>query len=46
MDLVDELILCDDASKDSTFELAKQLGIKYCIRHEKIKVMVEIKNTL
>lgn len=37
MDLVDELILCDDASKDSTFELAKQLGIKYCIRHEKNK---------
>ncbi|HRG68505.1 MAG: glycosyltransferase family 2 protein [Saprospiraceae bacterium] len=34
MDLVDELILCDDASKDSTFELAKQLGIKHCIRHE------------
>lgn len=34
MELVDELILCDDASKDSTFELAKQLGIKYCIRHE------------
>lgn len=34
MDLVDELILCDDASKDSTFELAKQLGIQHCIRHE------------
>ena len=34
MDLVDELILCDDASRDSTFELAKQLGIKHCIRHE------------
>ena len=34
MDRVDELILCDDASKDSTFELAKQLGIKHCIRHE------------
>lgn len=35
MDLVDELILCDDASKDSTFEVAKQLGIRYIIRHEK-----------
>lgn len=34
MDLVDELILCDDASKDSTFELAKELGIQHCIRHE------------
>ncbi len=37
MDLVDELILCDDASKDSTFELAKELGIHYCIRHEENK---------
>ncbi len=35
MDLVDELILCDDASKDGTFELAKKLGINHCIRHEK-----------
>lgn len=34
MNLVDELILCDDASKDSTFELAKELGIQHCIRHE------------
>ena len=34
MNLVDEIILCDDASKDSTFELAKELGINYCIRHE------------
>lgn len=35
MHLVDELILCDDASKDGTFELAKELGIHHCIRHEK-----------
>jgi glycosyltransferase involved in cell wall biosynthesis len=34
MEYVDELILCDDASKDSTYELAKELGINYCIRHE------------
>ncbi len=37
MELVDELILCDDASKDSTFELAKELGIHHCIRHEENK---------
>ncbi len=37
MDLVDELILCDDASRDGTFELATQLGIHHCIRHEKNK---------
>ena len=32
--LVDEVILCDDASKDNTSELAKQIGIKHVIRHE------------
>lgn len=35
MDLVDELILCDDASKDNTFELARKLGVHHCILHEK-----------
>lgn len=35
MDLVDSVILCDDASKDSTFALAKELGIQHCIRHER-----------
>lgn len=35
MDLVDELILCDDASNDNTFELAKKLGVHHCIKHEK-----------
>ncbi|MBK8954574.1 MAG: glycosyltransferase family 2 protein [Saprospiraceae bacterium] len=35
MNLVDELILCDDASHDGTFELAKKLDIHHCIRHEK-----------
>jgi len=37
MDLVDELILCDDASRDGTYELAKQLGIHHCIQHEQNK---------
>lgn len=35
MDIVDEVVLVDDASKDDTSDLAKQLGIKYVIRHEK-----------
>lgn len=33
MDLVDELILCDDASKDNTAALARQLGIQHVIQH-------------
>ena len=33
--LVDEVILCDDASTDRTFEVGKELGIKHLIRHEK-----------
>ncbi len=36
-DLVDEVILCDDASKDNTLELGKKLGIKHLIRHESNK---------
>ena len=36
-DLVDEVILCDDASKDNTAALAKQLGIQHVIVHEKNK---------
>jgi glycosyltransferase involved in cell wall biosynthesis len=35
--LVDEVILCDDASKDNTSELAEKIGIRYVIRHEKNK---------
>ncbi|MGB1216556.1 MAG: glycosyltransferase family 2 protein, partial [Saprospiraceae bacterium] len=35
--LVDEVILCDDASNDNTIEVAKSIGIKHCIRHEKNK---------
>lgn len=33
-DLVDDVILCDDASKDNTSELGRQLGIKHVITHE------------
>lgn len=34
MDLVDEVILCDDASKDNTVDLANQLGVNHIIAHE------------
>jgi glycosyltransferase involved in cell wall biosynthesis len=33
-DIVDEVILCDDASRDNTAELARSLGIKYVLVHE------------
>ncbi len=36
-DIVDDVILVDDASRDNTIEVGKQLGIKYIIRHEKNK---------
>jgi|SRR5450759_193214 len=36
-DLVDEVILVDDDSKDNTLELAKKLGIKHIIHHEENK---------
>ena len=36
-DLVDEVILCDDASKDNTSELARKIGIKHVIIHEQNK---------
>lgn len=32
-DLVDEVILCDDASKDETSALARQLGVDHVITH-------------
>lgn len=32
-DLVDEVILCDDASLDGTSDLARQIGIKHVIVH-------------
>lgn len=34
-DIVDEVVLVDDSSKDRTVEVAKNLGIKYVIQHEK-----------
>lgn len=37
MDLVDEVILCDDASKDDTSILAKEIGISEVIVHEQNK---------
>lgn len=36
-DVVDEVILCDDASKDHTVEVGKKLGINHIIVHEKNK---------
>ncbi len=36
-DIVDEVILVDDASSDNTTELAHRLGIRHVIRHEKNK---------
>ncbi len=36
-DLVDEVILCDDASSDNTSTLAASIGIKHVIVHEKNK---------
>ncbi|HMN88710.1 MAG TPA: glycosyltransferase family 2 protein [Saprospiraceae bacterium] len=37
MDLVDEVILCDDASRDNTVALAHQIGIKHILVHEQNK---------
>jgi glycosyltransferase involved in cell wall biosynthesis len=34
-DVVDDVILVDDAGKDNTAEVARNLGIKHVIRHEK-----------
>lgn len=36
-DLVDEVVLVDDHSPDNTVEVAKSLGIKHVIRHDKNK---------
>lgn len=33
-DIVDDVVLVDDASNDKTFEAAKNLGIKHIIKHE------------
>jgi glycosyltransferase involved in cell wall biosynthesis len=36
-DIVDEVVLVDDASRDRTAEVAKEIGIKHVIKHEKNK---------
>lgn len=36
-DIVDDVVLVDDCSKDNTIEVAKKLGIKHVISHEKNK---------
>lgn len=36
-DIVDEVVLVDDCSKDNTVEVAKQIGIRHVISHEKNK---------
>ncbi|MFN4083181.1 MAG: glycosyltransferase family 2 protein [Bacteroidia bacterium] len=36
-DIVDDVILVDDASKDNTTEIAKNLGIKHVISHQQNK---------
>lgn len=37
VDIVDDIILCDDASKDSTVALAKKIGIQHIIVHQENK---------
>lgn len=37
MNLVDEIILVDDASNDNTFDKARELGIHHVIKHQKNK---------
>lgn len=36
-DIVDDVVLVDDCSKDNTVEVAKSIGIKHVISHEKNK---------
>jgi glycosyltransferase involved in cell wall biosynthesis len=36
-DIVDEVVLVDDHSKDNTYEIGTKLGIKHIIRHENNK---------
>lgn len=37
MDIVDDIVLVDDFSKDNTVEVATKLGIKHIVQHEKNK---------
>lgn len=36
-DIVDDVVLVDDASKDNTTEVGRQIGIKHVIKHEENK---------
>ena len=36
-DIVDEVVLVDDASKDNTYDVAHKLGIEHIIKHEQNK---------
>jgi glycosyltransferase involved in cell wall biosynthesis len=36
-DIVDDVVLVDDASKDDTAEVGKRLGIRHVIKHDKNK---------
>ena len=36
-DIVDDVVLVDDNSPDNTVEVAKNLGIKYVIKHDRNK---------
>jgi glycosyltransferase involved in cell wall biosynthesis len=36
-DIVDEVVLVDDASRDRTIEVGREIGIRHIIRHEKNK---------
>ena len=36
-DIVDDVILVDDSSKDNTIEIAKNLNINHIIKHEENK---------
>ena len=36
-DIVDDVVLVDDVSKDNTIEVARQLGIQHIIRHDRNK---------
>jgi glycosyltransferase involved in cell wall biosynthesis len=35
LDVVDEVVLVDDASRDETSQLAKKLGIHHVLRHDR-----------
>ncbi|HXH17709.1 MAG TPA: glycosyltransferase, partial [Chitinophagales bacterium] len=37
LDIVDEVVLVDDNSRDKTVDVAHQIGIRHIIRHERNK---------